>query len=92
MYNRIFTWVETRAISELRVRLVQLNILKLSSISFTGAAFVDRLFNLYFMFAFLMLSSDINVESLTFTPYCVGVCVCGGGGGDQDVITIQTSP
>ena len=68
--------------------------LKLSSISFTGTAFVDRLFNLYFMFVFLMLSSDINVKNLAFTLYCrVGVYVCGvgGGGGGQDVITIQTS-
>ena len=30
----VFTWVETRAKSELRVRLVQLNMLKLSSVSF----------------------------------------------------------
>ena len=43
------------------------------------------------MFVFLMLSSDINVKNLTFTPYCaVGMCVWGGS--DQDVITIQTSP
>ena len=37
-----------------------------------------------------MLSSNINVKNLTFTPYC-GVEVCVWGGGDQDVITIQTS-
>ena len=35
MYNRNFTKVETRAISELRVGMVPLNMLKLSSISFT---------------------------------------------------------
>ena len=35
MYNIIFTWVETRAISELRVRLVPFNMLKLSRFSFT---------------------------------------------------------
>ena len=34
MYNRVFTWVETRAKSELRVNLVPLNMLKLSSFSF----------------------------------------------------------
>ena len=34
MYNRVFTWVGTRAKSELRVRLVPLNMLKLSSFSF----------------------------------------------------------
>ena len=44
MYNRVFTWVETRAKSELRVRLVPFNMLKLSSFFlFTGADFVDRL-------------------------------------------------
>ena len=34
MYNRVFTWVETRAKSELRVSLVPFNMLKLSSFSF----------------------------------------------------------
>ena len=63
MHDKVFTLVETRAISELRGRLVPLNMLELSSISFTGAAFVDRPFNLYFMFVFLMLSSDIHVYS-----------------------------
>ena len=36
-YNRIFTWVETSAKSELRMRLVPLNMFKLSSISFTDS-------------------------------------------------------
>ena len=36
MYNGVFTWVETRAKSELRVRLVPLNMLKLSSFTFYG--------------------------------------------------------
>ena len=68
MYNRNFTWVETRAKSELRMRVVPLNMLKLSSISLLthprryGAAFVDRIFNLYFMFIFVMLSTDLNVK------------------------------
>ena len=39
MYNRVFTWVETRAKSELRVRLVPLNMLKLSSFSFNWRRF-----------------------------------------------------
>ena len=65
MYSRIFTWVETRAKSELRVRLVPLNMLKLSNFLFTGKDFVDRL---------------LNVKNLAFTPYCVRVCVWGGGG------------
>ena len=34
MHNIVFTWVETRAKSELRVRLVPLNMVKLSSFSF----------------------------------------------------------
>ena len=34
MYDGVFTWVETRAKSELRVRFVPLNMLKLSSFSF----------------------------------------------------------
>ena len=38
MYNIIFTWVEIRAKSELRMSLVPLNVLKLSSISFTDSS------------------------------------------------------
>ena len=65
MYNIIFTWVETRAKSELRMRLVPLNMLKISSISFTDSSkadFVDRIINLYFMFIVVMPSSDLNVK------------------------------
>ena len=68
MYNRNFTWVETRAKSELRMRLVPLNMLKLSSISFTDTSkavrcsFFDRIFNLYFMLICVMLSTDLNVK------------------------------
>ena len=40
MYNGVFTWVETRAKSELRVRLVPLNMLKLYSFSFSLIVFV----------------------------------------------------
>ena len=39
MYNRVFTCVETRAKSELRVRLVPLNMLRLSSFSFSCRRF-----------------------------------------------------
>ena len=42
MYNRIFTWVETRAKSELRMRLLPLNMLKLSRIF--GSVVDDFLF------------------------------------------------
>ena len=35
MFTRFFSWVETRVKSELRMRLVPLNVLKLSSNSFT---------------------------------------------------------
>ena len=67
MYNRVFTWVETRAKSELRVMLLPLNMLKLSSFSFfTGADFVADL---------------LNIKNLAFALYCVCVCVGGGGGG-----------
>ena len=68
MFKRIFTAVETRAKSELRMRLVPLNLLKLSSIFLLtqsrryGAAFVDRIFNLCIMFIFVMLSTDLNVK------------------------------
>ena len=69
MYNRVFTWVETNAKSELRVRLVPLNMLKLSS---------------FFLPAQISLIVFLNVKNLVFTLYC-GVCVgsgggCGGGG------------
>ena len=71
MYNRVFTWEETRAKSELRVRLVRLNMLKLSS---------------FFLPAQISSITFLNVKNLAFTPYCgvcvlVVVCVCGGGGG-----------
>ena len=40
----------------------------------------------------LFSNRNLKIKNLTFTPYCgVGVCVWGGGGGYQDVITIQTS-
>ena len=39
MYNGVFTWVETRAKSELRVRLVPLNMLKLYSFSISSIVF-----------------------------------------------------
>ena len=42
MYNKIFTWVETRAKSELRMRLLPLNMLKLSRIF--GSVVDDFLF------------------------------------------------
>ena len=44
MYNRVFTCVETRAKSELRVRLVPLNMLKLSSFSFSCRRFLRSSF------------------------------------------------
>ena len=78
MYNRVFTWVETRAKSELRVRLVPLNMLKLSSVSFYWRRFCRT------------SSVFLNVKKLALTPYC-GVCVCvcvgGGGGGGGGVKT-----
>ena len=61
--------------------------LKLSSISFTGAGLSIFFINLYFMFVCLMLSSDINVNNMAFTPYC-GVVLCVGG--DYDVKAIQS--
>ena len=79
---------------------VPLNMLKLSNISYTDISKSVQLLLLVFLiyiscffFFHVMLSSNINVKNLTFTPYCgVGVCVCvWGGGGYQDVITIQTS-
>ena len=37
-----------------------------------------------FLFLHVMLSSDINVKNLAFTPYCgVEVYVCVGGGGSR---------
>ena len=64
MYNRVFNCVETRAKLELRVRLVPLNMLKVSRFFFfTCADFVDCRFKCY------------NVTNLAFTPYSVCVCV-----------------
>ena len=81
MYNRVFTWVKTRAKSELRVRLVPLNMLKLSSFS---------------LLAQISSIVVLNVKNLTLNPVlCVCVCVCVSWWwwwwGDQDVITIRTS-
>ena len=67
MYNRGFTWVETRAKSELRVKLVPFNMLKLSSYSFTGADFVDRRFKC--------------LKPGPYPVLCV--CVWWGGGGSR---------
>ena len=76
MYNRGFTWVETRGKSELRVRLVPLNMLKLS---------------IFFLLAQISSIVFLNVKNLAFTPYCGVWWWWGGGGEGQDVITIQTS-
>ena len=38
-----------------------------------------------------ILSSPGDVKNLTFTLYCGGVCVVGGGGQSRRYITIQTS-
>ena len=88
MHN-IFSLAEIRAISELRVSLVPLNLLKLSN---TCISFADSSKAVQIL---LIISSpgDIYVKNLTFTLYFGGgVCVCVGGGGgrgrghNQDVI------
>ena len=56
MYNRVFTCIKTRAISELRVGLVPLNMLKLSSISFTDSSKAEQLL----MIAILILISCMS--------------------------------
>ena len=78
IYNRVFTWVETRAKSELRVRLVPLNILILSSFSFY--------WNRFRRSSPWPLSRTRCVRACV----CVFACVCVGSGG-QDIITIRTS-
>ena len=50
---------------------------RLVPFSFTGVPFVDRLFNLYFMFVFLMLSSDMNVKNTWPLPRTVGLVAIG---------------
>ena len=67
MYNRDFTWVEARGKSELRVGLVPLNMLKLSSFSFYWRRFRRS--------SFLMLKT----WPLPLTVVCGGGR--GGGGG-----------
>ena len=57
MYDRIFTCVETKAILEFRVRLVPLNMLKLSSISFTDRFNAVQLLSIVFLIYILCLSS-----------------------------------
>ena len=84
MYNRVFTWVETRAKSELIVRLVPLNMLKLSSFSFHWRRTRRSSFPI------------LNVLKPGLYMYTVLRCVCVVGGGlvvvvGQDVITIETS-
>ena len=60
MYKRVFTCVETRAKSELRVRLVPFNMLKLSS---------------FFFFLLVQISSivSLNIKNLAFTPYVITI-------------------
>ena len=63
--TEFFTWVQTRAISELRARLVSFNMF-LSCISFTECSKAVQLLSIdlmSWMFVFLMLSSDINVKT-----------------------------
>ena len=86
-----FTQIEIRAISELRVRLVPLNLLKLSSacISLADSSKAVQIFfiiflNLYFMFSCL-LHLEIYVKTMTFTLYCGGVWGGEAGGGNGDV-------
>ena len=71
MYNRVFTWVETRAKSELRVRLVPLNMLILSSFSFYWSRF--------------RRSSPWPLPRTRCVCACVCVfaCVCVGGAGSR---------
>ena len=72
MYTRVFTWVETRAKSELRVRLVPVK-------------HVEAL-QCFFLLAQISSIVFLNVKKPAFTPYS-GVCVCvlvvvvGGGMG-----------
>ena len=61
MYNRVFTCEETRAKSELRVRLVPFNMLKLSS------------FSIYWQISSIVV---LYVKNLAFSPYSLCVCVC----------------
>ena len=63
MYIRVFSWVETRANSELGVRLVPLNMLKLSS--FLPAQISSIVF--------------LNVKNLAFTANCGVCVGGGGG-------------
>ena len=58
----MYPWVETRAKSKLRVRLVPLNMLKLSS---------------FFLLAQIWSIVALSVKNLAFTPYTVCVCVGG---------------
>ena len=75
MYNRVFTWVETRAKSELRVRLVPLHCNHVEALKF------------FFLLAQILSIVVLNVKNLAFTAYSVCACVCvlvvvvGGGGG-----------
>ena len=73
MYNRVFTWVVTRAKSELRVGLVPLNMLKLSSCSFYWRRFRRSSFKM------------LKTWPLPRTVVCVG---CDGGGGGGEVKTL----
>ena len=69
MYNRVFTWVETRAKSELRVRLVPLHCNHVEALKF------------FFLLAQILSIVVLNVKNLAFTAYSVCACVCVGGGG-----------
>ena len=77
MYNRVFTWVKTRAKSELRVRLV------LSSFSFYWRRF--------FVDCLSKCKKPWPLPRTAVCVLVGVVVVVVGGGGGQDVITIKTS-
>ena len=69
MYNRVFTWVETRAKSELRVRLVPLNALQF-------------FFSLAQISSIVVLNVK-NLAFTPFSVCVLLVVVVGGGGGSR---------
>ena len=81
MYNGVFTWVETRAKSELRVRLVPLNMLKLYSFSISSIVVFLNVKHMAFTPYWCVRACA-----------CVLVVRGCGGGGSKDVVPFKHIP
>ena len=86
-HNKLFSQAEIRAISELRVRLVEaFQYMHFFCWQFQGGAdFVDHFLNLYFMLLYCFHLEIYMIKTWPLPVQSGGVC---GGGGNQDVVRL----